>query len=412
MNKTTYNVLIYEPDYSGHRLNFVRLMIEAMSELPVRVVLVADEHVAQQEEYAVHLRNLAGKFELQPVSTALDADSARGYALARLKELPRFCRQFQADHLYVPVGDGLLQAMAARSLLGRRMLPENLQAETILFKGGFAYPQKTYFQRAKAWLTLRGIATGPWSRVHILDPLAAEWIASHRPDLAGRAPVLPDPAELNPELSRTEARSRLGLPAHEKVVTCAGVMTPRKGAGQLIEAFAKADEPGSHLLLAGKMKGPFGAHVLASLQQLRNAGRVTLIDEYLSDEDFSAAIQAADVVAVPYPNHRGSSGILLLAVAAERPVVSGQYGWVGEAVRRLELGIACDVSDAGAFSDAIKHSLKNSDIYRHGSLARRYKTFCQPSNFKRIITARLRYKLGLSLHPEETGMGEQHFLGT
>jgi glycosyltransferase involved in cell wall biosynthesis len=44
----------------------------------------------------------------------------------------------------------------------------------------------------------------------------------------------------------------------------------------------------------------------------------------------------------PYQRHVGMSGILLLAAAAGKPVLSSDYGLMGELVRRYGLGITVD----------------------------------------------------------------------
>jgi glycosyltransferase involved in cell wall biosynthesis len=53
----------------------------------------------------------------------------------------------------------------------------------------------------------------------------------------------------------------------------------------------------------------------------------------------------ADVILAPYQRHVGMSGILLLAAAAQKPVLSSNYGLMGEIVRRYELGLTVDSTE-------------------------------------------------------------------
>ena len=57
-----------------------------------------------------------------------------------------------------------------------------------------------------------------------------------------------------------------------------------------------------------------------------------------------AYFQIADVVLAPYQRHVGMSGILLLAAAANKPVLCSNYGLMGEMVRRYHLGLTVDSS--------------------------------------------------------------------
>jgi glycosyltransferase involved in cell wall biosynthesis len=64
--------------------------------------------------------------------------------------------------------------------------------------------------------------------------------------------------------------------------------------------------------------------------------------EFIPDELVSQYFQLADVALALYQRHVGMSGILLLAAAAQKPVLSTDYGLMGELVRRYQLGLAVD----------------------------------------------------------------------
>jgi glycosyltransferase involved in cell wall biosynthesis len=61
--------------------------------------------------------------------------------------------------------------------------------------------------------------------------------------------------------------------------------------------------------------------------------------DFVRDEDVSGYFELADIVLAPYQRHVGMSGILLLAAAAGKPVLSSNYGLMGELVRRYHLGL-------------------------------------------------------------------------
>ncbi|NJN73985.1 MAG: glycosyltransferase [Limnothrix sp. RL_2_0] len=60
--------------------------------------------------------------------------------------------------------------------------------------------------------------------------------------------------------------------------------------------------------------------------------------EFIPDSEVHAYFQIADVVLALYLRHIGMSGILLLAAESGTPVLSTDYGLMGEIVRQYKLG--------------------------------------------------------------------------
>ncbi len=78
---------------------------------------------------------------------------------------------------------------------------------------------------------------------------------------------------------------------------------------------------------------------------------------YVPDGEVSAYFHLADVVVAPYPRHAGMSGVVLLAAAAGRPVLTSSYGLVGELTRRRSLGLAVDVCQQAALVEGLQRFL-------------------------------------------------------
>ena len=152
-------------------------------------------------------------------------------------------------------------------------------------------------------------------------------------------------------MSRDEARRRLHLPANELVFLCAGFVHPDKGFDRAVEAFARAGSQG-RLVIVGSVRDPVPANIvyLDSLRRMasRTSG-VSLLDEYLSDEEFDAWIVAADRVILPY-RKSWSSGALARCQALGTPAIVTSVGGLAEQAGVHDVVVSDDDELAEALS--------------------------------------------------------------
>jgi glycosyltransferase involved in cell wall biosynthesis len=132
-------------------------------------------------------------------------------------------------------------------------------------------------------------------------------------------------------IDRDEARRRLDIPAGERVYVCPGFLHPAKGYERAIEAWNRAGMPG-RLVIVGSVRDATPEN-LAYATLLREAAagvdRLTLVEDYVSDEDFDAWIAAADLVILPY-RRSWSSGTLARAQRLGTPAVVAAVGGLEE----------------------------------------------------------------------------------
>lgn len=177
-----------------------------------------------------------------------------------------------------------------------------------------------------------------------------------------RAEGLSDPVDLTPAPSERIAalRSRLGLDvSHKRLVLLFGVLTSRKGIPRVMKAIAALPPDvvaGCHWALVGPLDKAYRTTLDAELAGLA-AGRpdatVTLVAEFVPEEDTQAWFELADLVLVPYERHVGMSGILVRAAAAGRPVLADRFGLVGALTRQEGLGLSLDTSNPDTFASAL-----------------------------------------------------------
>ena len=117
---------------------------------------------------------------------------------------------------------------------------------------------------------------------------------------------------------QAEARALLRLPSERRLLVAAGFVRPYKGYELLADVWDELGESAPHLLVVGE---PLGADGKALVDRLRRCPHVTVRAGYCSDEEFRAAIEAADAVLLPY-EEASDSGVLHLARALGVPVLA------------------------------------------------------------------------------------------
>lgn len=182
-----------------------------------------------------------------------------------------------------------------------------------------------------------------------LDPYAV-W---HMAGFASKAQIvaLPDPVEF-PQAASDEIallRERLGIAPEDRAFLLFGSLTRRKGVHQLLKALSLLSPSVAKrivILLIGRIAPEDRASLVRRLEEVQRAlpARVIVRDEFVSDDEASLYFLVADIVLAVYQRHIGSSGILLRAAAALKPVLASDYGLMGELVRRHALGLTIDSS--------------------------------------------------------------------
>ena len=137
-----------------------------------------------------------------------------------------------------------------------------------------------------------------------------------------------------------------------------GVLSPRKGTLQLLKALPLLNSAHAEslcVLFAGPIPEADRAtfESTASKVKEQSAVQVSVINEFIADEDIQPLFQLADLVLAPYQQHVGMSAILVRAAAAQRPVLSSNYGLMGEITHRHSLGWTVDSSSSADIAHEI-----------------------------------------------------------
>lgn len=174
---------------------------------------------------------------------------------------------------------------------------------------------------------------------------------------------LPDPVRLparQPQSNEiTALRRKLDIPDSRTALLFFGDISKRKGLWNLLDAIALLGRNECEkicLAIVGKT-GPLTEQKLAArTAELQLSRGVTILrqPDYVTDTEMREWFFASDVVLAPYRHHVGMSGIQLLAAAHQRPLLSQDFGLMGDLTKANKLGRTCDPDDIPVLADSIR----------------------------------------------------------
>ncbi len=400
-------VLVFEIGFGGHRTTYLRHLLEALARLDCEVILYTSREAWDSSESRINLDPVCDRVQVEASSERTTMDPL-GVAREKCRWLEEAGRRFRPDHVFVPTGDGMSEIMAPRRLLRGGRWWRDVEVEVIMHGCRFAYPQSHWRRRQVDRYSRFALRSAGWARVHFVDVLAYDFVRKQGGVLAERSRLLPDPIEPVEQISTIDARRMLDLPEDGRCIGCIGEMSARKGIDLLIRAFVDAERrPTDRLLLIGRHDEQI-VKMLEAHRELLAAKQIVSVDRFLEMEKMACGFASMDLVATPYRRTTAISSIALRAVAAGRPVLGTDQGWLGALVPKLGLGWTCDVLDPEVFRRDLSRCLDRAEQYRPTEAADRLLAFHAPENFIGAWTARLRERMGLA--PYEDLMDWSHVL--
>jgi glycosyltransferase involved in cell wall biosynthesis len=198
------------------------------------------------------------------------------------------------------------------------------------------------------------------NKVIVIPHGAATPPASTATDMRSPSPISP-----------TSTASTADVPAAPPRVLTWGLLGPGKGIEWAIDAIAQLDDldPAPTYLIAGSTHPKVREHAGEAYREMLidradrsgSGSRITFDNSYRDLESLTSLIRSADLVVLPYDSaDQVTSGVLVDAVAAGRPVVSTAFP---HAVELLASGAGIVVAqrDPQALADAIRSVLVDTE---------------------------------------------------
>src|SRR5581483_2433655 len=177
----------------------------------------------------------------------------------------------------------------------------------------------------------------PWRPIALLGMRDSDLYLTHAASEAARLAALgmhgavrvlthPAPASLAERSDPASARRALGIADGEVVFLFFGYVRRYKGVDVLLDALARLPEAGPpwRAIVAGEWYVDRAA-ADAAIGRRPLAGRVTILDRYVANDELARLFAAATAVVLPY-RAGTQSGVVPLAFAHARPVIATAVG--------------------------------------------------------------------------------------
>jgi len=382
-------ILIPCPFYRGHNLYFCRLLAGAAADLKCRGVVLLPRDAQDTPEIRTHLLepDLCEVRCTLPTFTRGSIRSSLEYTTA----LRQAVVEYRCAWMWVHFADAI---SVANLLQAKRAF--SVPHEELYLRGAHGYqPSLSLQQRARSALSRLAIKQSRALSKWHLDPLSYQYLLKS----VGSIGLMPEPVPTGTILDPVDARKLLGIPNDKVVIGLVGSLDKRKGAPELLQALHRLRSPHLSVAIMGAMEEDIAAEV-HSYAKVAPRGSVIIVDRTLTSREFDAAFQACDWHSLLYQRHIGSSGILVRACAFGKPVLASNYGWIGEATTRFDLGLTCDSSSPTSICEQLERIAQNPKHVFAEAVAGFVK-FNSEANFSAHWTLKLRRHLGM---PEDSNM--------
>ena len=355
--------MLFDLALGGHHGNYIQHPIERAYQQGFRGaidIVVLPQFAEIHQDIVAAIERAKGPqldIKLVAISAAEVAalgsrDSGMSRARRNLREWQLFCKYAEA----LQTSHALIMYLDTCELPLAMGMQSPCQFSGIYFRPTFHYQMfanyhpnfKDKLQHWRERLTWARIFNHPQlETVFCLDPFAATALATQHPDK--KVVHLADPVQPYPAIPRDLAtvKAELGIAADRRVLLLFGGVDERKGIYQLLEAIQLLPPEVCEqfcLLLVGQPHPTDQVNIHQKITTLCQTKLLQAIEHYdfIPEADVSTYFQLADAILAPYQRHVGMSGILLLAAAAGKPVLSSDYGLMGELARRYQLGLVVD----------------------------------------------------------------------
>ena len=386
--------MLFDLSIGGHHPTYIRYLIRYwyQEKRPEQLSIVVIPKFLAEHADVVNLASLNPSNPIKFVAITTEEESRINARKTRLQRafrnfrewsiLCKYATQLKADHCLILYFDTCQQPLA----LG---LSSPCPFSGIYFRPTFHYsqfqnsqtPEKNQQSNWLEKLILSRILRHPKLKtLFCLDPVAVSSL-HHQFKTSTKVVHLPDPVEpfLPSSLSTAEIRERLGIQPNRQVFLLFGALTERKGVHQLLEAISSLPDQYCEqicLLFVGKLAIRIETQFKTQIQAVCKVKPVQILENYgyIPDSEISQYFQVADLILAPYQRHVGMSGILLLAAAAEKPLLSSDYGLMGELVHRYELGLTVDSTQPSEIARGLTQFMQSSG-----------KNFCNPEKMRQFV---------------------------
>jgi glycosyltransferase involved in cell wall biosynthesis len=256
---------------------------------------------------------------------------------------PQICFINKLDLLLLPIALG--GKLGPKTKVAGILFRPTLHYHLFQQESGLSWLNLLYRLQKKfiLWMALRNPSL---IAIFSLDPYAVSGIQSLSPQ--DKARFLPEPF-LHPEPSESAALlTNLGVDPERVTFLVFGVLSRRKGIFQVLDALSYLSEEQAartNLFYVGRINPEIKEEFLVRMEEARKASsaQISIYDGFISNQEAGALFSEIDVVLGLYErSFVGSSGLLIWAASAEKPLLVSSYGMIGKFVSDHKFGFCVD----------------------------------------------------------------------
>ena len=370
-------ILLFDLDFTGHHAGYIQHLVRYWCEqelLGSLDVVVAPKFIELHSDVVnVALDYSHRNVKFVAISSEEDAilkskESSFDRAFRAFQEwnlLWKYASLLEANHCLLMYLDALQLPLALV-----QKLPCSLSG--IYFRPVFHYgdfssftpsARERFWQLRDKFFLSRTLRHSPFKTLFCLDPFVVDRIKNFNHNV--EAIHLADPVQIysDSDSQIEKLREDLGIHSSRTVFLMFGAFRKRKGIYQLLDALTLLP-PQLCEKLCLLCVGPVSAEQLVQtrLTEISESLPLQIVkrDRFISDHEIQPYFQVSDVILAPYQRHIGMSAILVRAAAAQKPILSSNYGLMGELVKSYKLGIAVDSMNSAEIAKGLTQFLRES----------------------------------------------------
>lgn len=362
------HVILFEPDPSGHRMVFVRYIVEAMARHGgMRATLVTSRRALatswvekMRDDLHRHLSFCVIDEPLQRSGLLrLPPKLARQFGYTHLLQsaVRELRQQGAADHVFIPFVDDYCLFPFALQARPFEMMPWGgiaIRPRFHLGRMGASVPPRRE-DRIEAWAYSRLLRNRSLDALFSIDPYLSPFFADPR------IATICDPADI---AGRAPDRSWLPVAEDAVVLLVYGYIDHRKAIDRLLRVAADSRIPQSVVVALVGTQDAGMEQVMQSpiAETLRSRGRLVQVARRVSDLEEVAAFARADIIWGYYPGSYCSSGAMVRAGQMGRPLMSTREGLVGFLTQQYGSGLTAPEDNDEALLQQLSRMSLDSEL--------------------------------------------------
>ncbi len=355
-------LLLFDTVLDGHHTDYLTHLIEYWHTQQVEgeLHLVTPTGLAAQFPVEITLSSRIKFIELtEPEMAGIKDASMIGRSFSAWNLYVKYAKKFRPDHALLMYFDvfqlGLwLGRKSPCPVSGIYFRPNFYQKNTASWK------EKMVLFR-KEFILNRALSNPSFTILFCLDKSAVPAIQA----ISERTKVRPlsDPVKCY-DLTTSQVerlKQELSVENSRKVFLLFGHLDDRKGIEPALDAIAMLSREESKqmaLVLAGPIGDEFRQLIEARIATLNNNAQVICHFQTLKGADIQTFFALSDFVLTLYRKHVGMSSIVVRAALSQKPLISSDFGYLGNLVESQQLGITLDSESPTAICQAFRQALR------------------------------------------------------